>query len=94
MLREDIYYQIFINLVVTKVQNEVSAQTYKKRGNKHFMAGQYAEAIECYSKAIELGSEVKAEELSTFHQNRAAAEEHMVRLATVIISDLQSLINL
>ena len=53
------------------------------------MAGQYAEAIDCYSKAIELGSEVKAEELSTFHQNRAAAEEHMVRLTTTSISHLQ-----
>lgn len=51
----------------------------KNKGNAAFKAGNYAEAIKCYTEAIE---KCPAEETllkSTFYQNRAAAYERLVR---------------
>lgn len=54
------------------------AQTYKNRGNKYFKEGKYSDAIKCYQQAIEICPKNKIQDVSTFHQNRAAAFEQLV----------------
>ena len=50
----------------------------KNKGNKYFKGGRYELAIKCYTEAIEICPEAKKSDLSTFHQNRAAAYEQLV----------------
>ena len=54
------------------------ARAAKNKGNKYFKAQKYNEAIKCYNSAIELCPAGEAQDLSTFHQNRAAAYEQLV----------------
>lgn len=54
------------------------AQTYKNKGNKYFKDGKYADAIKCYQQAIDICPKNKVQDVSTFHQNRAAAFEQLV----------------
>lgn len=61
------------------------SQVYKNRGNKHFKEGKYADAIKCYQQAIELCPKTKVQDVSTFHQNRAAAFEQLVRIGWLYI---------
>ncbi|CAN0116940.1 unnamed protein product, partial [Ectocarpus sp. 13 AM-2016] len=49
-------------------QVEKKAETIKQRGNEHFMAKRYKEAIECYSQAISLSASNHV-----LHGNRSAA---------------------
>ncbi|XP_043205508.1 mitochondrial import receptor subunit TOM70-like [Amphibalanus amphitrite] len=53
------------------------ARASKNKGNKYFKAQKYNEAIKCYDSAIELCPPDQAQDLSTFHQNRAAAHEQL-----------------
>ena len=46
-------------------------------GNKYFRGGRYELAIKCYSEAIEYCPTENSLDLSTFHQNRAAAYDQM-----------------
>jgi len=62
----------------------VDAQGMKERGNKYFKGGKFAKAIECYTKAIELCSEDSNNDLSTFYQNRAAANEQLKDWKSVV----------
>ena len=55
------------------------ARAAKNKGNKYFKAQKYNEAIKCYDSAIEQCPSDEAQDLSTFHQNRAAAHEQLVR---------------
>lgn len=50
---------------------------HKNKGNEHFRAGKYDEAIECYDKAIHNCPSTNITELATFYQNRAAAHENL-----------------
>lgn len=54
------------------------ASNHKNEGNTCFKAGKYEEAIENYTKAINVCPNSKRQELSTFHQNKAAAYEKLV----------------
>lgn len=54
------------------------AQTYKNKGNKYFKEGKYSDAIKCYQQAIDVCPKDKIQDVSTFHQNRAAAFEQLV----------------
>ena len=54
------------------------AQAAKNKGNKYFKGTKYEEAIKCYTQAIELCPEKHKQELSTFYQNRAAAQDQLV----------------
>ena len=55
------------------------AQIHKNKGNKSFKEGKYADAINWYAQAIEICPKTKVQDISTFHQNRAAAYEQLVR---------------
>ena len=55
-----------------------TAQAAKNTGNKYFKAGRFEKAIELYTKALEHCPKDNVAEISTFHQNRAAAFEQMV----------------
>ena len=66
---------------------EEQAQSSKLRGNKFFKGGKFEQAITCYTEAIELCPKEKLEDISTFHQNRAAAYEQLV------IFDLDFMLN-
>lgn len=54
------------------------SQLFKNKGNKHFKEGKFADAIKCYQQAIDLCPRTKVQDISTFHQNRAAAYEQLV----------------
>ena len=56
------------------------SQVFKNKGNKHFKEGKFADAIKCYQQAIDLCPKTKVQDISTFHQNRAAAYEQLVTL--------------
>lgn len=53
------------------------ATNFKNDGNAFFKQGKFDEAIEYYTKAINLCPPNKKLELSTFHQNKAAALEKL-----------------
>lgn len=65
----------------------------KNRGNKYFRGGRYELAIKCYSEAIDLCPSEMSMDLSTFHQNRAAAYDQMEDLENVL-SDCDTALNL
>jgi len=65
----------------------------KNRGNKYFRAGRYELAIKCYTEAIELCPTENSLDLSTFHQNRAAAYDFMEDMDRVI-ADCDTALNL
>lgn len=50
---------------------------YKNQGNDKFRRSLFAEAIECYDKAIHNCPSTNIVELATFYQNRAAAHENL-----------------
>lgn len=56
------------------------SQVFKNKGNKYFKEGKFADAIKCYQQAIDLCPKTKVHDISTFHQNRAAAYEQLVIL--------------
>ncbi|XP_032787115.2 mitochondrial import receptor subunit TOM70 [Daphnia magna] len=60
------------------------AQTYKNKGNKYFKEGKYSDAIKCYQQAIDVCPKDKIQDVSTFHQNRAAAFEQLKNYEAVI----------
>lgn len=60
------------------------AQTHKNKGNKLFKEGKYADAIKCYQQAIDVCPKDKIQDVSTFHQNRAAAFEQLVTIPCLI----------
>jgi len=65
----------------------------KNKGNKFFRAGRYEIAIKYYSEAIELCPPENTLDLSTFHQNRAAAYDQLEDLDNVL-SDCDTALNL
>jgi len=65
----------------------------KNRGNKYFRGGRYELAIKCYTEAIELCPSENTMDLSTFHQNRAAAYDQMENM-DMVISDCDTALNL
>jgi len=71
----------------------VDAQGFKSRGNKYFKGGKFEKAIECYTKAIEQCAKEDLADLSTFYQNRAAANEQLKQW-TEVVSDCTSAIEL
>lgn len=60
------------------------SQVFKNKGNKHFKEGKFADAIKCYQQAIDLCPKTKVQDISTFHQNRAAAYEQLKNYDAVI----------
>ncbi len=64
------------------------AQAYKNKGNKYFKDGKYADAIKCYQQAIDVCPKNKVQDVSTFHQNRAAAFEQLVSIAVIFIHNM------
>lgn len=56
----------------------------KNKGNKYFKGGRFELAIKCYSEAIEICPAEKKTDLSTFYQNRAAANDQLENLEGVI----------
>ncbi|XP_077968022.1 mitochondrial import receptor subunit TOM70-like [Styela clava] len=60
------------------------AKDFKNEGNAAFKQGKYHVAIEHYTQAIELCPKSKKQELSTFHQNKAAAHEKLENWQAVI----------
>ena len=54
-----------------------TAQNLKDLGNEYFKKNDYANALDCYSKAIQTG-EKTPEQLSVLYQNRAAVFEKLV----------------
>ena len=54
------------------------AQGAKSKGNKYFKGGKYEHAIQCYTEAIEVCPPEHKTDISTFYQNRAAAQEQLV----------------
>lgn len=65
----------------------------KNEGNLFFKDKKYREAIDCYTKAMNLCPAKNTEELSTFYQNRAAANEMLDNMSDVI-ADCTSALNL
>eukprot|EP00112_Aurelia_sp_Birch-Aquarium-sp1_P019535 Seg4844.2 transcript_id=Seg4844.2/GoldUCD/mRNA.D3Y31 product="Mitochondrial import receptor subunit TOM70" protein_id=Seg4844.2/GoldUCD/D3Y31 len=63
---------------------EELAQASKLKGNKYFKGGKYELAIQCYSNAIEICPKHKVDDIATFHQNRAAAQEQLKNWQEVI----------
>ncbi|CAH1796180.1 unnamed protein product, partial [Owenia fusiformis] len=60
------------------------AQSHKNKGNKYFKGGKYDQAIDCYTKAIEVCPDINKQEISTFYQNRAAAYEQLKSFSSVV----------
>lgn len=60
------------------------AQAEKNKGNKYFKGGRYDQAIQCYTRAINICPPGNNQDLSTFYQNRAAAYEKLVILNILI----------
>lgn len=70
---------------------EEKAHSSKLKGNKYFKGGKFELAIECYTEAINLCPEEKAEDISTFYQNRAAAYEQLKNWNNVICDCSQAI---
>lgn len=67
-----------------KPQTELEkAIAFKNDGNTRFKNGKFNEAIEFYNKAIETCPKSHSTDLSTFHQNRAAAYEQLKKWTAV-----------
>lgn len=60
------------------------SQVYKNKGNKCFKEGKYADAIKFYQQAIDVCPKDKLHDVSTFHQNRAAAYEQLVTFIFIL----------
>ncbi len=70
-------------------------QDMKNEGNKLFKQGKYSDAIEKYTQAIVNCPETAKGDLSTFHQNKAAALEKQVSsLFTCLQLNLALILNL
>ncbi|KAF2359334.1 Tetratricopeptide-like helical domain [Trinorchestia longiramus] len=54
------------------------AKKHKGEGNNHYRVGNYLEAIECYDAAIKACPPEATQDLATFYQNKAAANELLV----------------
>ena len=63
---------------------EELAQAAKLRGNKYFKGGKFESAIQCYEEAINICPPDKVNEIATFYQNKAAANERLVIIFTLI----------
>ena len=70
-----------------------SADEHKLQGNKCFQQKRYADAVECYSKAINCCPEGEMSKLAVYYQNRAAAHEKLMKWKSVI-KDCSSAIKL
>uniref|UniRef100_A0A914XRZ1 Uncharacterized protein n=1 Tax=Plectus sambesii TaxID=2011161 RepID=A0A914XRZ1_9BILA len=64
-----------------------AAHSLKNDGNELFKKGLFQEAVEMYTKAIEVCPSTEKEELATYYQNRAAAYDKLVRFRQFIHSD-------
>nr|KAG5698914.1 hypothetical protein BaRGS_006808 [Batillaria attramentaria] len=51
--------------------NMADPQSLKEKGNEHFKNGQYTEALECYTQALDLG-QLKDTDKAVIYKNRAA----------------------
>ena len=60
---------------------EELAQAAKLRGNKYFKGGKFELAIQCYVEAISICPADKVNEIATFYQNKAAANERLVTIS-------------
>jgi len=65
----------------------------KNKGNKYFRAGRYEIAIKYYTEAIECCPPENTQDMSTFHQNRAAAYDQLENLE-MVLSDCDTALNL
>ena len=79
----------FIQMCFNFLQSQITdpfekAVQLKNKGNKYFKGGRYELAIKCYSEAIEICPKDKKADLSTFYQNRGAANEQLENLEAVI----------
>eukprot|EP00731_Ephydatia_muelleri_P018189 Em0011g229a len=65
-----------------EAENQVKAEELKEQGNVHLKEGRYQEAVDCYSKAIDLV--LNSAHSATYYCNRAAAyiklQEHQKAL--------------
>jgi len=68
---------------VEKTPEEL-AQAAKLRGNKYFKGGKFESAIQCYEEAINICPPDKVNEIATFYQNKAAANERLQNWQEVI----------
>ncbi|KAA0183550.1 hypothetical protein HAZT_HAZT005054 [Hyalella azteca] len=59
---------------------------HKSTGNSHFLNKRYTEAIECYDAAIKACPPEAAQDLATFYQNKAAANEALQNWPEVLSS--------
>ncbi|XP_057691849.1 mitochondrial import receptor subunit TOM70-like [Corythoichthys intestinalis] len=60
------------------------AQAANNKGNKYFEAAKYENAIQCFTDAIALCPTEEKSDLSTFYQNRAAANEQQMKWTEVV----------
>ena len=69
-----------INSTARETESQKEAKKFKETGNKHFSKGEYEQALECFTKAIDLatpdtegqGSDAR-KQLAIYHNNRAAS---------------------
>lgn len=72
------FHLLMILYAFTRQDPFTAATKKKNEGNAAFKKAKYAEAIEKYTEAISLCPVDFKQELSTFHQNKAAAYEKLV----------------
>jgi tetratricopeptide (TPR) repeat protein len=61
------------------------AEAHKAQGNAHFSSGKYAEAVACYSKAIEAADPAKnARNCAIYYTNRSAAYYALKQLSNAL----------
>lgn len=61
------------------------AEAHKVEGNSHFSAGRYAEAVACYTKAIEAGdANVNPRQVAIYFTNRSSAYFGLKQLSNAL----------
>lgn len=62
-----------------------SAEQWKAKGNDHFAAGKYTQAVECYTKAIQAHTSNPAEgNIAVYYSNRSAAYFNLKQLSQAL----------
>ena len=68
----------------TPKQSVASADEFKGQGNKFFQQKRYADAVDCYSKAINCCPPGETSKLSVYYQNCAAVYKKMDKWNSVV----------
>jgi len=76
-----------------KEDETINADNYKEKGNSFFQKGQFNEAINCYTEAIQICSKKEREKMSIYFANRSNCYLHIDELTKALEDADKSITN-